>query len=81
LGNREIRTQLAYLCSAIQQRFRAAGAQASSPEDFMFRPPEVAEEREAEAVQTQKRNMIEVMRTLALVQGGRTPRRRKKARK
>jgi hypothetical protein len=81
LGNREIRHQLARLCSMIFNRFRDEKSAATQAEDFMFRSPQINAEREAEIVQNRKRNMIEGLKLLATAQGGRTPRRRKKARK
>ena len=65
----------------IFNRFRAANVASLAPDDFMFRSPQHAEERETEIVQAKKQHMISALKALAVAQGGRTPRRRKRARR
>lgn len=81
LGNREIRHQLANLLAKVHNRWRAQGEPVLTPDDFMFRSPEQALEREVEIEQGKKQSMIAGLKALALAQGPRPPRRRKKARR
>lgn len=81
LGNREIRRQLAFICSTIFNRWRDKGSAPASPEDFVFKSPAEAVEHEEEKAGIKKQNMITALQALALASGPRPLRRRKAPRR
>lgn len=81
IGNREVRRQLAQICSMMFNRYRSKEAAELSPDDFMFRSTERILEREVEIEQAKKQHMITSLRAIAAASGPRAPRRRKKARR
>lgn len=81
IGNREIRHQLAFMCSVLWNAHRTRGSQPVEAADFLFRSPFAEAERQLAIEQGKKAHLFQAFKALAAARAGGPPKRRKAKRR